>query len=175
MSKHTQKRFTKVLHPNRNLLWAIAVCLISAMALVSYISVTNEQQNIQFVFPDIPAYHAFKDSKNGFTAYYPNSWQVESEANGNAVVFENPIKADESITVSTMALNQETALRRSLKIKSESLIYKDGGITVAMLETGSAPKDATSLVAVIKSPKRIYYIHGNSVQFSSFVNKFTVQ
>ena len=171
------KHLKRVIHPNRNLIWAVAIALIATFALVSYIAITDEQQNSQYVFVEVPSMQTLIDSRNGFTVRFPNHWDIERDeagsATGQPTIFNNPSNLAESITVSPLALSQEASLRKALIFTSEQKTKK--GTTQISWFTATTAKDKTPMrVALIKTPTKFFYIHGNSSWFDNFVSNFTV-
>lgn len=168
------KNLKRVIHPNRNLIWAVAIALIATFALVSYIAVTTEQQSAQIVFVELPTTQTFRDSQNGFTARYPNHWEIERDTTGKMITFENPADTTESIVVSPSALSQESTIRRALVITDEHTIQK-GSDTVYRFSATSGKDKTPMQVALVKSPTKLYYIHGNSRWFNTFVSNFATK
>ncbi len=167
MTKH--KRWSRVLHPNRYFIWAIAYIVVSFLALLSYIYVSSINLDNQSVFSQ-QTRKTYTNSKQGFTVKYPMTWELDNDPSGN-IVFQNPNNIQESITVTEANLNMETIIRHSMTIVQETS-YDKPGYSVSTIKAERAKDGSHFDVAIVKTSKHLFYISGISDSFQAFVNNF---
>ncbi|GAC1412223.1 MAG: hypothetical protein NVSMB66_0680 [Candidatus Doudnabacteria bacterium] len=129
--------------------------------------------NSESIFSELKTKRAYFDSKNGYIARYPNSWQIEKDQNGNAV-FENPNNPQESLTVFVASLDSEKIIRHSISIKSERDIAKNN-LKIALIKADSSKDGAPLDVAIIRSSAKLFYISGHSQTLEVFARNFKVK
>lgn len=167
-------KLKKVIHPNRYFIWALFLILISGSALTAYIIWSSYGFDREFVFNDITARRVFTDRQLGYSARYPGNWVLERDHSGN-MIFEDPNNAAESITVYPGDAGLESAIRKTLNIKSERDVAK-GNMLIDTIQA-AGPKGSGQIfnVAFITSGSKFFYISGYSSLFDQFINNFKVQ
>src|SRR6266481_7439779 len=106
MKKTKIKFHHRVIHPNRNLLWAFSVVLVVGLALSSYIYVTGLQEDFGAIFSPILHRKIFVSQVQHYSARYPENWQLEKDSKENSI-FENPVDTQESISVALAKFGDE--------------------------------------------------------------------
>src|SRR3989344_1733447 len=101
------------IHHNRWLIWALAYALIVALALISYIKISdlNISSEADSVFS---SFHSYSDSRLGFGVRYPADWAIEAEA--SSVTFLPPELSDSGVTVTVADPSSSVGIRKKLKL-----------------------------------------------------------
>jgi len=166
-----QKKFNRVLHPNRHFVWAIVLLVLSAAALTAYLYIAGLSEDAGAVYPSMISRKLYVDHSQGYLAYYPQAWVLEKEASGD-IIFENPSDSTESITVSLADLKFEKVIRASVDSKSE-FDYQRQDYQVSIITPADSKDNGSELdVALVKTPTKLFYISGHSQHFTSFVHNF---
>lgn len=169
-SRNKSMEFNKVLHPNRYFIWAVFVILFIFAALISYIYISTLQMDNESVFSQTISRRNYTNSALGFAVKYPNSWTLENTVTGG-IVFENPADIEENITVVSGSLGLETQIRKAL-VQRHEIDYQKPGYSVAIIKADSGKNSSNFDAAIIKTPRKLFYISGRSAYFQGFVNNF---
>jgi|GEM_PF-3474100 len=167
---HRKRKFNRVLHPNRHFIWAIVLIVLSGTALCAYILISSYKDDYGSVSAPLTQRHVFVDQGDGYSAFYPQDWQLEKDRAGS-IIFENPSDPGENITVAVTFLKYEKVIRNSLNILNES-DFSRGNTQYAVITTGTKGGVADIDVALVKTATRLYYISGHSDFFREFVGGF---
>ena len=173
MAKIKLHRLHKIkIHKNRWLIWALAYAVIVTIAVVGYIKVSD----INFVNQDILnkvliTSRSYTDHRLGFGVRYPSDLGIES-SNPSTVIFWSTDSKPEgvSVTVSVNPTSAEKAIRKSLKIVSETRTTVDG-ISAALITSTIAP-GATESVVLVRANNQLYEIAGNPPLVQRFLVTF---
>lgn len=171
LKKHIKRLHKIQIHPNRWLVWAVAITFVSAVILVSYIKVTDSQFEQMMADPSYLRMHGsyYKDNFLGFAALYPKNWGIEADGR-NIINFIDPYNFGDGITVSVFESDDEQSIRRSLDIASENKVTiggSDGVHIVANIES-----DSTEDVFMVVNNDRLYVIRGNTHWIGYMVSSF---
>lgn len=164
------KRLHKIkIHHNRWLIWACAAAVVAAIALVGYIEVSEISfQDQIFNFNDVGSQKTYHDQSLGFSINYPNSWGIEAAENN--VVFSDPEKSGEDVSVFVYDADAEKALRQSLNISDTDDIKIDSVKGTRI--TNSITKKVKEQVILLPFGDKLYVIRGNGALFSRIATSF---
>lgn len=169
MKKH-QKKFNKILHPNRHFIWALVLLTLSGAVLSAYIYVSAAQEDSDAIFPSLVSRRVFVDQQAGYAVKYPQTWQLEKDQRGNTV-FDDPARPSDSITVAQTELKFEPVIRSTLNVSNE-FDYVRSGVQYSVISSSSKDQTPDIDVAFVKSGGKMFYISGRSKNFEAFVRNF---
>jgi hypothetical protein len=154
-----RKFHTKVIHPNRYLIWALVVMVIVAGLLVSYASLTQFDIDSNIVNPNTDFWHTYKNGALSFR--YPAQWLIDP---GSGYVGFGPKDQDEFL-VYTYSPPNDAAYQSYLTRTDAKQIMVDQlpGIRVTDL-SGRGEQ-----IAFVKTAKYLYEFRGHTL-FDKILN-----
>ena len=146
------------IHHNRWLIWAIVYVILVCIALVGFIKVSDINFDTQLTAENnFMPWHMYNDKAMGFSLKYPNNWSIE--ANSATSISFIPVNSEDlGVTVATSPLSAEKALRKSLKISSETSIRVDG--VSANEISNDLQQGHNETVVLVNHNKMLYVIRG---------------
>ncbi|MBX4204704.1 MAG: hypothetical protein KW788_00775 [Candidatus Doudnabacteria bacterium] len=161
MAKKRKKFHKIVIHPNRYLLWAVAVMVITAAALVSYIYVTNITTDLSLRQETNMAYwHSYKDAN--LSLRYPADWLVDV---GTGYIGFGP-KNDDAFLVYSYSPPNDPAYDSYSKLAATRAIMVDGLVGIRV----PTDPNTSQKIAFVKTSKRLYEFRGTTNQFDAVLN-----
>ncbi|MBX4187335.1 MAG: hypothetical protein KW802_03745 [Candidatus Doudnabacteria bacterium] len=167
MAKTKSRKFHKIrIHHNRWLMWALAYFIFVAIALLGYLKIAN--LDLESSVMDFQPMHSYTDKRLGFALRYPADWSIEA-ANAS-ISFVPSNTADDGVNVSVTTPNQESSIRRTLKIKKEvSVTFNAVTATKLTNDLGNGHYET-----VILAPynKKLYVIRGTAQLVDNLAQTF---
>ncbi len=167
------KKLKRVLHPNRYFIWTLIIALTGGILLTAFIYLNILDIADQSIFSELKTRKVYIDKKDGYSLRYPNNWQIDRDQAGN-VIFENPEKLEESLSVTAAELSMESIIRKSLNIRSQKDFAKND-LKISLIKAGNEQDQESLDVAIIKNETKLFYISGHSPFIESFVRNFKIQ
>ncbi|MBI3952578.1 MAG: hypothetical protein HY336_01315 [Candidatus Doudnabacteria bacterium] len=154
------------LHPNRWFIWAIAISVVMALALVSYIKVSSQNFDNSISVPNASNnWRQYANSQYGFTLNLPPSWS-DKIVKGTAAAFGSKANPEESMVITVKDASREKAAEASLEGFTETKITVDGADAREFTsETGE------KYVFVIHD-KKLFVIRSSSNQLGRILGTF---
>lgn len=155
MAKKRRKFHKIVIHPNRYLIWACAVALIVAAALVAYIYIGNIVADTQLANGTQTDYwHTYKDAN--FSMRYPADWLIDPGS--NYVGFGD--KTQDVFIVYKYTPPNDAAYDSYAKLPTSAHISVDGYLGIRVQDNHNNER-----IAFVKTPKILYEFRGTTLEF----------
>ena len=159
---------------NRWFFWAIAILMVSGLALILVIqnSIQEfEKQAIELTSVTVHTWKTFHSKSLEISVQYPYAWQIEIDPSyPNTISFENPKNFNENVSISLIEPEFEKVIRNSLVDKN--LVENDvvvNGLKGKWLANDATNDKATQNVIFVHSAGKEYYIAGSAKQFGRII------
>lgn len=160
MAKRKRKFHKIVIHPNRYLVWAVAVMLIVAASLTSYIYISSLGFDDLLNQPDVNYWHTYKTSE--FSMRYPADWLIDSGI--DYVGFGD--KQSDKFLVYTYNPPNDPAYEAYAKLPSARHINIDGVLGIRVTD----PNSTGSRIAFVKTSDTLYEFRGQTKYFDNIMD-----
>jgi len=157
MAKKRRRLHKIVIHPNRYLIWACAIALIVAAALVSYIYIGNIILDTQLT-PETSSdyWHTYKDAD--FSMRYPADWLIDPGS--NYVGFGD--KMQDKFIVYKYSPPNDPAYESYSKLSNSAHITVDGYLGIRVQDNRTSER-----IAFVKTGKILYEFRGTTTDFDN--------
>ena len=162
----TKQQFHKIkIHPNRWLVWALSISVLTAAGLIAYISVSSLAFEAEMQAPDASRnWRQYTNPEYGFSLNVPPTWSAQS-VTGATASFGVKTNPQEGLTITVKDAQKEKAARASLAGFSEQKI------TVGGVEASEFSSTGEKYVLVNHNGK-LYVIKSSSKQFDRVLATF---
>ncbi|GEM_PF-2124531 len=147
------------IHKNRWLAWAIAYALIVAIAMISYIKVSEINFEMQIAESEFQPWHLYMAKDLGFSVRYPVTWSLEAVGN-SSITFMPAKSSDQGVTVMVTNPTDEPAIRQSLTKTDETRILLDNYRAVQILN--NLGNGHTETIVMALRNHRLYVLRGTN-------------
>jgi hypothetical protein len=150
-----------IIHPNRYLIWALAIMLIVAAALVSYIYITNINFDRDLSSgTDLKYWHTYKDVD--MTLRYPADWLIDA---GTGYIGFGTSNSDVFLVYSYSPPN-DPAYDSYSKLANVQKITVDGLAGIRVPDQ----KNPNQRIVFVKTSKKLYEFRGSTGLFDQILN-----
>lgn len=141
--------------------------LIILVIVVAYALFKNQSFKDLSNRQPIPQWKTYENTQMGFSMKYPQNWVLEIvDHEENVVIFSDPQKASEEVTIAVTTPDMEKVIRRSVSIAKETKITIDGKVGARIASSDSRDKNLANLILVVANGK-LYYLAGSSTRFDA--------
>lgn len=157
MAKTKSRKFHKIrIHHNRWLIWAIAYMLFVTIALVGYLKVSDLNFDSDSAQNQFEPSHSYNDQRLGFSLRYPADWAIEADI--DSVSFSPNDLTKYGVTVTQTVPSAEGAIRRTLKISSETTVQVDSVKGYKL--TNDLGNGNSESVVIVPHKQKLFVIRG---------------
>lgn len=160
------------IHYNRWLIWAIAYLLFIFVSLLGYIQVSDLNLETEQILAEstFKSWHPYRNQELGFSLRYPASWSIEPDSE-SGIDFVPEVLSQSGVNVAVYEPSDYNAIRRALKIESESPIVVDG-VKGTEITSILADDEVHETMVVVENKGSLYVLRGPRPVVRQFVQTF---